>query len=115
MENALSATTISADILHILLNLAEFMERSERPLPLNISNLGRLALKCFAYAKALRVKEVEFKTNPEGVIGDLFAIYDHLGLHDSSNGLLKLAQRKKAPQLLPSLESYGESKRWHVT
>lgn len=32
------------------------MERSERPLPLNISNLGRLALKCFAYAKALHVK-----------------------------------------------------------
>jgi FKBP12-rapamycin complex-associated protein len=35
-----------------LLNLAEFMEHNDKPLPIDIRKLGTLAEKCHAYAKA---------------------------------------------------------------
>lgn len=44
-----------------LLNLAEFMQQDEHPLPVEIQVLGRLAESCHAYAKALHYKEQEFR------------------------------------------------------
>lgn len=53
---------ISPEILQTLLNLAEFMEHDgvENGLPIDISILADLALKCRAYAKALHYKEREY-------------------------------------------------------
>lgn len=53
---------VSPDILQTLLNLAEFMEHESvgSGLPIDISNLAELALKCRAYAKALHYKEREY-------------------------------------------------------
>ena len=42
-----------------LLNLAEFMEHNDKPLPIDIRKLGALAEKCHAYAKALHYREIE--------------------------------------------------------
>jgi hypothetical protein len=51
---------ISPEILQALLNLAEFMEHDPAGgLPIDISILADLALKCRAYAKALHYKERE--------------------------------------------------------
>ncbi|KAH0639184.1 hypothetical protein KY290_036477 [Solanum tuberosum] len=39
----------------------EFMEHDERPLPIDIRQMGALAGKCRAFAKALHYKEMEFE------------------------------------------------------
>jgi len=53
---------ISPEILQALLNLAGFLERdSEGGLPIDITILADLALKCRAYAKALHYKEREYR------------------------------------------------------
>jgi FKBP12-rapamycin complex-associated protein len=53
---------VSPEILQTLLNLAEFMEHDGvgTGLPIDISNLAELALKCRSYAKALHYKEREY-------------------------------------------------------
>jgi len=60
MERALLHPELPTDILQMLLNLAEFMEHRDKPLPIDIRTLGELALRCHAYAKALRYREMEF-------------------------------------------------------
>lgn len=53
---------ISPEILQALLNLAGFLEHdSEGGLPIDITILADLALKCRAYAKALHYKEREHR------------------------------------------------------
>ena len=53
---------VSPEILQTLLNLAEFMEHDgvDNALPIDISILADLALKCRAYSKALHYKEREY-------------------------------------------------------
>lgn len=51
LEAALVSPSIPPEIVTALLNLAEFMEHNERPLPLDSRTLGALAEKCHAYAK----------------------------------------------------------------
>uniref|UniRef100_A0A8D2QGQ8 Serine/threonine-protein kinase TOR n=1 Tax=Zonotrichia albicollis TaxID=44394 RepID=A0A8D2QGQ8_ZONAL len=65
IELALTSQDI-AEVTQTLLNLAEFMEHSDKgPLPLRDDNgivlLGERAAKCRAYAKALHYKELEFQ------------------------------------------------------
>ncbi|RHZ26713.1 hypothetical protein DYB37_008940, partial [Aphanomyces astaci] len=64
LETAFQSDTIPAEILQTLLNLAEFMEHDVEALPIDIRELGELAQKCHAYAKALHYKELEFHTSP---------------------------------------------------
>lgn len=52
LEAALASPSIPPEIVTALLNLAEFMEHDERPLPLDTRTLGALAEKCHAFAKA---------------------------------------------------------------
>ncbi|KAL6013161.1 hypothetical protein ACLOJK_003653 [Asimina triloba] len=61
LEMAFSSPNIPPEILATLLNLAEFMEHDEKPLPIDIRLLGALAEKCRAFAKALHYKEMEFE------------------------------------------------------
>jgi hypothetical protein len=61
LESAFVAD-VSPEILQTLLNLAEFMEHDPSGgLPIDISILADLAIKCRAYAKALHYKEREHK------------------------------------------------------
>ena len=62
IETAFASTSTPPEILQQLLNLAEFLEHEERPLPIDIHTLGAYAYKCHAFAKALYYKELEFKT-----------------------------------------------------
>ena len=60
LEQALEVPDLP-EITQTILNLAEFMEHSDKgPLPLDPKLLGRQAMKCKAYAKALHYKETEF-------------------------------------------------------
>lgn len=65
LENALASPTIPSDVVASILNLAEFMEHDENPLPVDIATLGAVAENCHAFAKALHYKELEFKRNPK--------------------------------------------------
>ena len=60
LEKALTEPDLP-EISQTILNLAEFMEHSDKgSLPLSPELLGEQAMKCRAYAKALHYKEDEF-------------------------------------------------------
>jgi len=86
---------ISPEILQTLLNLAEFMEHDgvDNGLPIDISILADLALKCRAYSKALHYKEREY--NMGGADGacveSLISINNKLDLPEAALGVLKAA------------------------
>ena len=73
---------VAPEILQTLLNLAEFMEHDSGGLPIDISVLADLALKCRAYAKALHYKEREYRSGDKHTcVESLISINRKLGLH----------------------------------
>ncbi|GAB2292090.1 hypothetical protein Dimus_026338 [Dionaea muscipula] len=122
LETAFSSPNIPPEILATLLNLAEFMEHDERPLPIDIRLLGALAEKCRAFAKALHYKEMEFEdarsrnmdANPvavvEALIHALIHINNQLHQHEAAVGILSYAQEHLDVQLKESW--YEKLQRW---
>lgn len=78
------------DLTLILLNLVEFMEHEERPLPIDKSLLGNVAEQANAYAKAMHYKEAEYlsQVSPE-LIESLVSISTKLQMHDVAWAILK--------------------------
>ncbi|KAL6013172.1 hypothetical protein ACLOJK_003664 [Asimina triloba] len=118
LELAFSSPNIPPEILATLLNLAEFMEHDEKPLPIDIRLLGALAEKCRAFAKALHYKEMEFEgarskkmdANPVSVVEALIHINNQLHQHEAAVGILTYAQQHLDVQLK---ESWHEKlQRW---
>ncbi|KAL9656580.1 hypothetical protein ABK040_012162 [Willaertia magna] len=95
LEMAFSSPDLPPEVLQTLLNLAEFMEHDESPLPIAISALGYLALQCQCYAKALHYKEIEFQQNPSALIEDLISINNQLQQQEAAMGILKYAQKNR--------------------
>jgi FKBP12-rapamycin complex-associated protein len=93
-ESALGGATTPPAIVATLLNLAEFMEHDEHPLPLDARTLGGHASRCHAFAKALRYKEQEFAADPAGCVEALISINNALGQPDAAAGSLVIAQSK---------------------
>nr|XP_027112687.1 serine/threonine-protein kinase TOR [Coffea arabica] len=118
LEMAFSSPNIPPEILATLLNLAEFMEHDERPLPIDIRLLGALAEKCRAFAKALHYKEMEFEgarsnrmdANPIAVVEALIHINNQLHQHEAAVGILTYAQQHLGVQLKESW--YEKLQRW---
>eukprot|EP01116_Phalansterium_solitarium_P018594 TRINITY_DN4988_c0_g1_i2.p1 TRINITY_DN4988_c0_g1~~TRINITY_DN4988_c0_g1_i2.p1 ORF type:complete len:2361 (-),score=824.80 TRINITY_DN4988_c0_g1_i2:390-7472(-) len=112
LETALLSPTIPAEILQTLLNLAEFMEQDEKPLPIDTKTLGLLAEKCHAYAKALHYKEAEFRANPDhpNTIEALISINNQLQVPDAALGILTYAQKVHQIELRESW--YEKLQRW---
>ncbi|XP_063292058.1 serine/threonine-protein kinase mTOR [Pelobates fuscus] len=98
IELALTAQDI-AEVTQTLLNLAEFMEHSDKgPLPLRDDNgvvlLGERAAKCRAYAKALHYKELEFQKGPTpAILESLISINNKLQQPEAAAGVLEFAMR----------------------
>jgi tetratricopeptide (TPR) repeat protein len=85
---------VSPEILQTLLNLAEFMEHDGvgSGLPIDISNLAELALKCRSYAKALHYKEREYNQGGYAsgpCVEALISINKKLDLPEAALGVLK--------------------------
>ena len=81
------------ELIHRLLNLAEFMEHEEKPLPIEHKMLGDQAIKYMAYAKALHYKELEFFSDSSpAVIESLISINTRLQQHDAAWGTLLTAR-----------------------
>ena len=111
VETALDSTTIPPEILQALLNLAEFMERDDKPLPIDMVKLGDLAMRCRAYAKALRYKEAQFRTDPNGAIASLISIYNELQQPEGANGVIAYSRTHHNMQL--EVEWYEKLGRWN--
>lgn len=118
LEMAFSSPNIPPEILATLLNLAEFMEHDEKPLPIDIRLLGALAEKCRAFAKALHYKEMEFEgarskkmdAHPVAVVEVLIHINNQLQQHEAAVGILTYAQQHLDVQLKESW--YEKLQRW---
>ncbi|MCJ1320534.1 phosphatidylinositol kinase- protein kinase tor1 [Xylographa vitiligo] len=94
LELALTSPHIPPEILQVLLNLAEFMEHDDKPLPIDIGTLGVYAGKCHAYAKALHYKELEFEEEKTpSVVEALISINNQLQQTDAAVGILRNAQK----------------------
>ena len=94
LEVALTSAQIPPEILQVLLNLAEFMEHDDKPLPIDIGTLGVYAGKCHAYAKALHYKELEFEEEKTpSVVEALISINNQLQQTDAAVGILRNAQK----------------------
>eukprot|EP00536_Pseudo-nitzschia_multiseries_P002882 jgi/Psemu1/318014/estExt_fgenesh1_pm.C_410004 len=100
---------ISPEILQALLNLAEFMEHDPHGgLPIDISILANLALKCRAYAKALHYKEREHSiNNSNSCVEALISINRKLDLQEAALGVLKSATMRFEEQQLHDDMSIG--------
>ncbi|XP_069466036.1 serine/threonine-protein kinase mTOR isoform X2 [Ambystoma mexicanum] len=98
IELALTSQDI-AEVTQTLLNLAEFMEHSDKgPLPLRDDNgivlLGERAAKCRAYAKALHYKELEFQKGPSpSILEALISINNKLQQPEAAAGVLEYAMK----------------------
>ena len=80
-------------MIHVLLSLAEFLERDDKALPIDIRTLGDCAMNYHAFAKALHYKELEFWTESSpSIIESLININTKLQLHDAAFGTLTLAR-----------------------
>ena len=99
LEGAFSSPTIPPETLQTLLNLAEFMEHAEDPLPISSTTLGALAAKCHAYAKALHYKEKEFNRSPAACVEALISINNQLEQPEAAVGILTYAQDQRAKHL----------------
>ncbi|KAG6916802.1 hypothetical protein DXG01_005325 [Tephrocybe rancida] len=111
-EYAMTSLAAPSDIVYFILDLAEFMEHKELPLPIEHKTLGEYALKCAAYAKALHYKELEFfsKSSP-AVVESLISINTKLQQHDAAWGTLLSAHEHY--NVTKHEEWYERLGRWH--
>lgn len=117
VEMALASPLIPSEVAQQLLNVAEFMERQERPLPIGMHTLGTQAARFHAYAKALYYKELEFTAalesgnppNPQ-VIEALISINNQVQQPDAALGVLIHANRVHGIVLKESW--YEKLQRW---
>ncbi|KAJ7858122.1 FAT domain-containing protein [Mycena olivaceomarginata] len=82
-------------VIRRLLDLCEFMEHEEKPLPIEHSTLGEYSTKFLAYAKALHYKELEFFSSASpAILESLISINTRLQQQDAAWGALLLAREQ---------------------
>lgn len=137
LSRALTAPGIPPEILQVLLNLCEFMERHGRQLSIETHVLGGtssensrlkarqlicacvsyllssgIAEKCAAWAKALHYKEIEFQKDPGATCEALISINHQLDLPEAAAGILHYAQNVYHIELKESW--YEKLQRWET-
>lgn len=101
----------SPEIVQTILNVAEYMEHDDKPLPIGIRTLGKYAFTCHAYAKALHYRELEFMTDHStSNIEHLITINNNLQQTDGADGILTYAQLHHDIELKESW--YERLQRW---
>ncbi|PVD35573.1 hypothetical protein C0Q70_02536 [Pomacea canaliculata] len=113
LEQALTSQEIP-EIMQTLLNLAEFMEHCDKgSLPLDRYLLGEHAMKCRAYAKALRYKEEQFNRSPTAdAMEALISINNKLQQPEAAAGVLEYAQRNHRTDLKIQESWYEKLHEW---
>ncbi|KAF7350698.1 Serine/threonine-protein kinase TOR [Mycena sanguinolenta] len=93
IEIALTSPITPSEVIRRLLDLCEYMEHEEKPLPIDHSTLGEYSMKFLAYAKALHYKELEFFSNSSpAILESLISINTRLQQQDAASGALLLAR-----------------------
>ncbi|KAJ7823024.1 phosphatidylinositol 3-kinase [Mycena leptocephala] len=111
LESALESLIASTEIIHSILDLAEFMEHQEKPLPIEHVTLGEHALRHGAYAKALHYKELQFFADSSpATIEALISINTRLQQHDAAWGTLVTAREQY--EIQEHEEWYEKLGRW---
>src|SRR5580698_585466 len=79
------------------------MEHDDKPLPIDIALLGKIADRCQADAKALHYKEMEFQISQEPTTIDaLIEIYNRLQMAEAAQGLVVFSQERLGVELKES-------------
>ncbi|KAI0739638.1 armadillo-type protein [Daedaleopsis nitida] len=95
IEYAITSTTAPSELVHILLNLAEYTEHEQTALSIEHRTLCEYAMKLHAYAKALHYKVLESSTEASpNIIEALISIDSKLQQHDAAWGLLLIAREQ---------------------
>ncbi|KAJ7189156.1 phosphatidylinositol 3-kinase [Mycena filopes] len=95
IEIALTSTTTPSEVIRRLLDLCEFMEHEEKPLPIDHNTLGEYSMKFLEYAKALHYKELEFFSNASpAILESLISINTRLQQQDAAWGALLTAREQ---------------------
>ncbi|PVU91733.1 hypothetical protein BB561_004248 [Smittium simulii] len=103
---------VPPEILQAILNLAEYMERDEKPIPISLEKLGDYAQSCHALAKALHYKEIEWElAGGENVVQDLIKLNQDLDNSDAAVGALAFL-RKSRPDLADQAEWHARLGQW---
>ena len=80
--------------------MAEYMERHDQQLPLNIRMLGDVATRCGSFSKALHYRELEYQalTGPRSsprLVEALVSLHRSLGQPEAAIGVLTYAQQRQ--------------------
>lgn len=106
IEMALSSPHCPKNITTTLLNLVEFMEIKDKPLPVNVVLIAKQAQAANMFAKSLKYREVEFGSSilPPSFdcIDALITVNNQLGLSDRAIGILRsVRQRYQSIEIQP--------------
>jgi tetratricopeptide (TPR) repeat protein len=93
LTKAISASSVSQEVIQKILNLAEFMEHDVEPLPISPAILAELAQRSRAYAKALHYRELEFQVSPAECFENLINVNKKLDMYDAAFGVLKVVKQ----------------------
>lgn len=113
LEQALEVQDMP-EITQTILNLAEFMEHCDKEsLPILFELLGRRAMECQAYAKALHYKEEEFHANRNpNVFESLIFVNNKLQQKEAAEGLLVMAHRTATDEVKIQVRWYEKLHSW---
>ncbi|KAJ1950923.1 phosphatidylinositol kinase- protein kinase tor1, partial [Linderina macrospora] len=112
LQDVASNEKVPADILQTILCLAEYMERDEKQIPIDLKLLGEYADRCHALAKELHYKEAEWTLeNNYETVEKLIELNQSLDQHDAAVGMLNYV-RKTHPEFEESVEWYFRLHRW---
>ncbi|KAJ1306989.1 hypothetical protein OPQ81_007969 [Rhizoctonia solani] len=113
LEDALEDPRNPADVCHMILNAAEFMEHDDKPLPIPLATLSECALRTHAFAKALHWRELDFLSGSSAsgsVIESLILINTRLGQSDAAYGTLTAARDQ--PDFVEHEQWYERLGKW---
>ncbi|KAJ2745782.1 phosphatidylinositol kinase- protein kinase tor1 [Coemansia sp. BCRC 34301] len=106
---------MSADILKMMLRLADLMERNRQEPFVSRELLGEYANRCHSLAKELRYREAEWVDNQDyDTIEKLIVLNQNLDLHDSAIGMLNYV-RKEQPHIYNSDQWRLRLQQWDET
>ena len=112
LEYAANSPDTPNEVLQAILNLAEYMERNERPIPITLDKLSHYAVKSKSLAKALHYKEIQWTLDgTESAVEDLIKLNQNLNLNDAAIGILNYVQRTQ-PNLGERVEWYTRLEQW---
>jgi FKBP12-rapamycin complex-associated protein len=118
IEMALQSPELPKNIMISLLNLTEFMDIHDLPLPIDIRVLAKQAQSANMFAKCLRYRELEFNsknTKPSiECVDSLITVCNQLGLSDRAIGILRhltseFPEVEVRPQWLEKLSRWDDA------